>query len=189
VAAPQSPVREGLRGWWFRGGLGLALLIAFIVLVELAPWRLSPRAGWWIVGMGAPALVVGAVIAFWLAEERESKRLTRLAGASQTRQAALQVFYQAGLPLLGGAFFLFWTGYYLGAWAYDQSAFAGLDKQPRFADFFYYAVKTAFLSPPDDIVAHTRGARAGTMIELLAGIGLLGAYLSRFFRDAPRAER
>jgi hypothetical protein len=104
----------------------LALLIAFIVLVELAPWRLSPRAGWWIVGMGAPALVVGAVIAFWLAEERESKRL---------------------------------------------------------------AVKTAFLSPPDDIVAHTRGARAGTMIELLAGIGLLGAYLSRFFRDAPRAER
>jgi hypothetical protein len=188
VAAPQSPVREGLRGWWFRGGLGLAILIAFIVLVELAPWRLSPRAGWWIVGVGAPPLVIGAVVAFWLAEEREARRLARLAGASRAGQAALQVVYQAGLPLLGGAFFLFWTGYYLGAWAYDQNAFVGLDARPRFADFFYYAVKTAFLSPPDDIVAHTRGARAGTMIELLAGIGLLSAFLSRFFRTAPRAK-
>jgi hypothetical protein len=140
------------------------------------------------VAIGAPLLVIGAGVSFLLAEERESKRLSVLAGTSQTRQAVLHVFYQAGLPLLGGAFFLFWTGYYLGVWAYDQTALAGLDARPRFADFFYYAVKTAFLSPPDDIVAHTRGARAGTMIELLAGIGLLGAYLSRFRASTGRGD-
>ena len=36
------------------------------------------------------------------------------------------------------------------------------------------------VNPPGDIVAHSRGARAATMIEMLTGFGVLTAYLSSF---------
>ena len=44
----------------------------------------------------------------------------------------------------------------------------------------YYAVSTAFISPPGDILAHSRGARSATMIEMMTGFALLAAYLSSF---------
>ena len=51
---------------------------------------------------------------------------------------------------------------YVGLWwfAARSSSFTGLEPHdPRFADFFYYAVSTAFISPPGDIIAHlARGA-------------------------------
>ena len=50
----------------------------------------------------------------------------------------------------------------------------------RFADFFYTAVSTAFISPPGDILAHSRGARAATMIEMLTAFALITAYASSF---------
>ena len=48
------------------------------------------------------------------------------------------------------------------------------------ADFFYYAVSSAFISPPNDVIAVSRGARTGTMIEMLTAFALLTAYLSSF---------
>ena len=50
----------------------------------------------------------------------------------------------------------------------------------RFADFFYYAVTTAFAAPPGDLLAHSRGVRSATMIEMLTALALLAAYLSSF---------
>ena len=49
---------------------------------------------------------------------------------------------------------------YLGLWWYRPvGALAGLAVQPRFSDFLYHAVSTAFVSPPGDILATSRGAR------------------------------
>src|SRR5438093_973408 len=53
--------------------------------------------------------------------------------------------------------------------------------------FFYYAVSTAFVSPPGDVLAHSRGARSATMIEMLSAFALLTAYLSSFV-DWHRSE-
>ena len=98
------------------------------------------------------------------------------------------------MPLLGLAFFLAWTLVYLALWAiHPQEAFTGLGRAPRFADFFYYAVSTAFVSPPGDILAHSRGARSATMIEMLTGFGLLATYLASFadlkLQEGARGDR
>ena len=96
-------------------------------------------------------------------------------------EAFLLTLRRIGLLLIGLAFVLFWTFVYVGVWWWDpNNAFAGLGHRPRFADFFYVAVSTAFISPPGDILAHTRGARAATMTEMLTGAALLTAYLSSF---------
>jgi hypothetical protein len=93
----------------------------------------------------------------------------------------LLLLRRTGLPLLGLAFFLVWTIVYVGLWAFDPvHALDGLAPLPRFADFFYYAVSTAFISPPGDIFAKSRGARRATMIEMLTAFALLTAYLSSF---------
>ena len=67
-----------------------------------------------------------------------------------------------------------------------------MSDEPRFADFFYYAVSTAFTSPPEGIAAGSRGTRSATMIELFTAIALLGAYVSSFVDwqrgDARRAR-
>ena len=85
--------------------------------------------------------------------------------------AAVRVLLRrVGLPLLGLAFFLFWTFFYVGLWWYrPEATFAGLSAHPYFADFFYYAVSTSFIAPPGDIIASSRGARTATMIEMLTG--------------------
>ena len=96
-------------------------------------------------------------------------------------EAILLTLRRIGLLLIGLAFVLFWTFVYVGVWWWDPNhAFTGLGHRPRFADFFYTAVSTAFISPPGDILAHTRGARAATMTEMLTGAALLTAYLSSF---------
>jgi hypothetical protein len=78
---------------------------------------------------------------------------------------------------------------YVALWAiHPHEAFRGLGPDPRFADFFYYAVSTAFVSPPGDIVAHSRGARSATMIEMLTGFALLATYLASF-SEVVRRER
>src|SRR5439155_10923484 len=97
---------------------------------------------------------------------------------------------RTGLPLFGLVFFLAWTLVYVALWAvHPHEAFRGLPDAHRFADFFYYAVSTAVISPPGDIFAHSRGARSATMIEMLTAFALLTAYLSSFVdwyrRDPP----
>ena len=95
-----------------------------------------------------------------------------------------------GLVGLGAAFFLFWTFVYLGLWwRHPHEAFTGLGPRPRFNDFFYTSVSTAFISPPGDILAHSRGARSATMIEMLTGFAVVAVYLSSFVDcAAPRQE-
>jgi hypothetical protein len=64
---------------------------------------------------------------------------------------------------------------------HPEEAFTGLvrdGQNPRFADFFYYSVMTAFISPPNDIIAASRGARSATLIEMLTGLSLLATYLT-----------
>ena len=91
----------------------------------------------------------------------------------------LRLLRATGLPLLGLAFFLVWSFVYLGTyWYAPAAAFRGLDHPPRYADFFYYSVSTALISPPGDIIAHSRGARAATIIEMLTGLALVTTYLS-----------
>ena len=65
-----------------------------------------------------------------------------------------------------------------------------LAERPSFltADFFYYAVSTAFIAPPGDILAHSRGARSATIIEMLTGFALLAVYLSSFVDWGRRAQ-
>jgi hypothetical protein len=76
------------------------------------------------------------------------------------------------------------------AWAvHPEEAFNGLGPgEPRFADFFYYAVSTAFTSPPEGIAAGSRGARAATLIELLTAVALLTTYVSSFVDWRPGAR-
>jgi hypothetical protein len=105
-------------------------------------------------------------------------------------EAILLNLRRIGLLLVGLAFVLFWTFVYVGVWWWDpHHAFSGLSPRPRFADFFYTAVSTAFISPPGDILATTRGARAATMTEMLTGAALLTAYLSSFTLEPPGRRR
>ena len=63
--------------------------------------------------------------------------------------AILAELRRVGLPLPGLGSFLAWTFVCIGLWAvHPAEAFRGLGDTPRFADFFYYAVSTAFISPP-----------------------------------------
>jgi len=175
MARPRLPVRVGERPRFLTvGSLRLLALCGVIVAIGMLPGRLSPsEAGW--IGWTGLVLVALAVSVPFLAATR------RLAARLPLADAILLVLRHAGLVGLGAAFFLFWTCVYLTLWwRHPAEAFTGLDPSPRFADFFYYAVSTAFISPPGDILAHSRGARSATMIEMLTGFALLAAYLSAF---------
>ena len=154
----------------------LAVLSAFVVLVGMISSRMTPHDAWIIFAVGVGLAVAGAVL-FTLG----SRRLTERLALGHRAVGVLLLLRKTGLPLLGLAFFLAWTVVYIGLWAFDPvRSFDGLDKLPRFADFFYYAVSTAFISPPGDIFAKSRGARSATMIEMLTAFALLTAYLSSF---------
>jgi len=189
-----DPIAHADRPNWLSAGLiRLLVLCAFIVLVEMLRPHLSPHSAGLIAIAGAVAVLAGAAV-FVGAARRLAEHLPFLSGSQRMADALVLQLRRIGLPLLALLFFLFWTFVYLALWAiHPGEAFRGLGSDPRFADFFYYAVSTALISPPGDILAHSRGVRAATMIEMLTGFGVLTAYLSSFIdfgaeRSAPPAE-
>lgn len=167
-------------GWLSQGVLRLLLLCAAIVLIAMLRPRLT-RESATIVCIGAAVVAIVGAAAFLGATRHIARRFGFLDPAQQLADAIAVLLRRTGLPLLGLVFFLGWTTVYLALWAvHPAAAFTGLDPRPRFADFFYYAVSTAFISPPGDILARSRGVRAATLIEMLTGFGLLSAYLSTF---------
>ena len=175
-------------GWLTAGAIRLGLLSLFVVLVEMLRPRLTPERATWLVIIGAAAVIAGAIL-FLLATRRLAARLPFHDRSARVTDAVLQLLRRTGLPLLALAFFLFWTFVYLGVWAaHPEAAFVGLGPRPRFADFFYTAVSTAFISPPGDILARSRGARAATMIEMLTAFALVSAYASSFVDWQARSD-
>jgi hypothetical protein len=174
------------RGWLTGGAVRFGMLCLLIILIEMLRPRLTPHAAGVVALIGFVLLAAGAAL-FAGAARRLSDRLRFLSASARAADAVLFELRRVGLPLLGALFFLLWTFAYLALWWYDPAgAFGGLGDRPRFADFFYYSVTTALISPPGDIVAQTRGARAATMIEMLAGVALLTAYVSSFVDWSPR---
>jgi hypothetical protein len=167
-------------GWLGAGALRLGALSLFVVLVAMLRPRLTPYAAGWVVLAGGLCMVGGGVL-FALRTRSLALRLPLPGRAQRATDATFLLLRRLGLPLLGLAFFLFWTFVYMGLWwAHPPDAFRGLGESPRFADFFYTAVSTAFISPPGDILAHSRGARAATMIEMMTSFALVTAYASSF---------
>jgi hypothetical protein len=168
---------------FLRGG-ALRLLAVCIVVwaIEMLPFRLSPTGAGRLVLVGV-IVTACAVVAFAAGTQRMLRQLDVpfLSAGVARAEAFLLTLRRIGLLLVGLAFVLFWTFVYVGVWWWNPTdAFTGLGHRPRFADFFYTAVSTAFISPPGDILANTRGARAATMTEMLTGAALLTAYLSSF---------
>jgi hypothetical protein len=158
------------------GMVRLAVLAAFIVAIGMIRAHLTHDRAWILVGIGAGAAAAGVAVLLGA-----TKRIERHFAIPWASEAFLLLLRRIGLPLLGLAFFLAWTLVYVAIWAlHPGESFRGLPQAPRFADFFYYAVSTAFISPPGDVVAHSRGARSATMIEMLTAFALLTAYLSSF---------
>jgi hypothetical protein len=167
-------------GWITAGALRLGILSLFVVLVAMLRPRLTPGNAGWVTLIGALGALAGAG-AFLVATRRTALRLPLVDSTERVADAVFVVLRRLGLPLLGLAFFLLWTFVYIAVWwAHPEQAFRGLEPHPRFADFFYTAVSTAFVSPPGDIVAHSRGARAATVIEMLTAVALAGTYISSF---------
>ncbi|HEX6699167.1 MAG TPA: hypothetical protein VF101_00395 [Gaiellaceae bacterium] len=172
---------ETARPNWLTGGaLRLGLLSLFIVLTAMVRPRLTHSSAGWLLLAGVLFVVVGLAL-FSVATRRIALALPFLDRSWRLTDAVLLLLRRIGLPLLGLAFFLVWTFVYVGIWwIHPHEAFRGLDPHPRFADFFYTAVSTAFISPPGDILAHSRGARAATMIEMLTAFALVTAYAGSF---------
>ena len=157
-------------------------LCGVIVLIAMLPGRLSHDEAGFVGWIGLGGVALAASLPFLAATRRLTARLP-------IAEALLLVLRHVGLVGIGLAFFLFWTFIYVALWwRHPTEAFAGLAHSPRFADFFYYAVSTAFISPPGDILARSRGARSATIIEMLTGFAVLAAYLSSFV-DWGRRER
>lgn len=166
----------------------LGVLSGCVVLIGMISARMSPHDAWIVFGVGLAAVAVGGLLLTGMTHRLESSL-----GLGHRVEAVFLLLRRTGLPLLGLAFFLTWTLVYIGIWAVHPAiAFSGLAPRPRFADFFYYAVSTAFISPPGDVLATSRGARSATMIEMLTAFALLTAYLSSFVdwygRERPPAE-
>jgi hypothetical protein len=171
MARHRTLITPGRPRWLTRGAIRLAILCAFIVLVDMLSPRMSRDDAGIVLVVGLVALVGGAAAVV----------LATRAGTRGRAAAVLGLLRHVGLPLIGLAFFLVWTLVYIGAWWYrPDGAFSGLSVNPRFADFFYYAVSTGLISPPGDIIAGSRGARSATLVEMVTGLALLGAYLSSF---------
>jgi hypothetical protein len=175
-----TTLRATRPGWVTAGLLKLGLLSLFVVLVGMVRGHLTRTSAVVSVCVAA-ALAVLALAWFLGAARRFAHAVPLLETGERFTAGVLTELRRVGLPLLGLAFFLAWTFVYITLWAvHPHEAFRGLGDTPRFADFFYYAVTTAFISPPGDIVAASRGARSATMIEMLTAFALLTAYLSSF---------
>lgn len=185
---------DGAPRWYGRvpsAVVRLGILCLFIVVIGMIRARLTQAAAGWVL-LGCGIATVAAGLAFLGATRRVLRRVQQVTGTFRIIDAVRLLVRRTGLPLLALGFFLVWTFVYLGLWWYSpDESFLGLAKEPRFADFFYYAVSTAFVSPPGDIIARSRGARSATMIEMLTGFALLTAWLSTLFelrRESPPAE-
>lgn len=170
-----------------RAAIDFGLLCAGIVAVTMLPVRVREDDGFWV------ALVVLAVIV-GLAAFGAAIRLVQGRGALTFWTAAADLILvgarRVGLPFLGLAFFVLWTGIYVVLWlVHPDEAFAGLAAAPRLSDFFYYAVSAALLSTPQDIVATSRGVRAATLIEMLTGFAVLATYVASFTTTAASSEQ
>jgi hypothetical protein len=172
---------------WLRlAALRMGGLCVFIVAVGMIPWRLTPHSARLLVLVGALAVIAGGAV-FLTATTRLIARLPFGDRPQQLASALFLTLRRTGLPVLGLAFFCLWTLVYIWLWAlHPREAFTGLDAAPRLAEFFYYSVSTALVSPPGDIVAHSRGVRSATMIEMLTGFALLATYLVSL--TEPREE-
>src|SRR5262249_48780644 len=156
--------------------------------IGMVRWHLTTAVAWIIVAVGAGIVVVA--FAAMLGLTRAIEQRLAIPWATQAFVLALR---RVGLPLLGLVFFLAWTVVYIALWViHPEQPSTALPPEPRFADFFYYAVCTALISPPGDIFASSRGARSATMIEMLSAFALLTAYLASFVdwqrRDPPADE-
>ena len=180
IERPSDPARlpAFLRG----GGLRLlSVCVAVWILGMLSP-RVTPHQAGELVLAGVVA-VIGLAVLLATSTRRILRRLRiRLVDRSvDVAEALLLLVRRIGILVLALGFFLFWTFVYLGVWWWHPaSAFVGLDHHPYFSEFFYYAVSTAFISPPGDILAHSRGARTATMVEIVTGAALLSVYLASF---------
>jgi hypothetical protein len=170
----------------------LGLLCLCIVAIGMIRPRISDESAGWVL-VAAGLIVVGFAVAFFVATRRVASHLPLMAGSFRIVDAILVLVRRTGLPLLALGFFLFWTFVYLGLWWYrpeDSFEGIGVGEDPRFADFFYYAVMVALTSPPEGIVPLSRGVRSATMIEILTGLALLTTYVSTLFefrRQRPTA--
>jgi hypothetical protein len=177
-----------------RSGARLIILCGFIVIVAMLSPRLSPTAAGLVALIGAAGVIAGAIAFTVIA--RGVQHLGATSAGLRVAETLLATLRKLGLPILALGFFLLWTFVYLGVyWFHPTEAFTGLvinGQDPRFADFFYYAVMTAFISPPNDVIAASRGARSATLIEMLTGLSLLATYLSSLVdwpsRSTPPAE-
>jgi hypothetical protein len=174
-------------GWITAGAIRLALLSLFVILVAMLRPRLTPdNAGWVVLGGALGAVTLGILFLVATRRAAESGSGTRTGRATE---AIFLTLRRIGLPVLALAFFLIWTFVYIAVWwAHPDDAFRGLEPEPRFADFFYTSVSTAFVSPPGDILAHSRGARAATVIEMMTAFALVTAYASSFIDWHRRSE-
>jgi len=174
-------------GWMTAGAIRLALLSLFVILVAMVRPRLTPdNAGWVVLGGALGALAFGGVL---LIATRRAAQVAAPSRAGRATEAIFLTLRRIGLPVLALAFFLTWTFVYIAVWwVHPEDAFRGLEPEPRFADFFYNAVSTAFVAPPGDIVAHSRGARAATVIEMMMAFALVTAYASSFIDWHRRSD-
>src|SRR5687767_6541403 len=133
-----APVAAGRPRWLTAGTIRLAVLCAFIVGVGMIRPRLSPHSAGIVLVIGG-ALVATAAAVLFMTTRRLAARVPLLDRSQRVADAILLVIRRTGLPILGLAFFLFWTFVYLGLWWFrPEGAFVGLAPSPRFADFFYY---------------------------------------------------
>jgi hypothetical protein len=175
-----APVVARRPDWLTAGLVRLGILSAFIVAVGMIPLHLTRTSAIVLVCVAA-GVAIAVVASFAGALHRMTRALPILERGQRETDWILAQFRHIGLPLLGLALFLAWTFVYVALWAvHPHEAFKGLSPEPRFADFFYYAVSTAFISPPGDVIATSRGARSATMIEMLTAFALLTAYVSSF---------
>ena len=188
----ELPIGAMKPGWLSAGAMKFGILCAAIAGIAMLSPRIGSRGEAGAVALAGvlATLVGGGVLAFASRRlaERSSKDHRDWSPGQLAAGAFLGLIRGTGLPLLGLAFFLVWTFVHLAMYWYDAAAFAGLSARPRYADFFYYSVSTALISPPGDIIASTRGARSATIIEMLAGLALVTTYLSSFASFGGRAH-
>jgi hypothetical protein len=179
----ESPVSAARLPAVIRGaGLRLLSVCLAVWAVGMLSPRVTPHEAGVTVVVGV-AIVIGLVALLGAGTHRILRRL-RIGFVDRgvaAAEALLVLVRSIGLLVLSLGFFLFWTLVYLGVWWWHPaSAFTGLHPHPYFSEFFYYAVSTAFISPPGDILAHSRGARTATMVEIVTGAALLSVYLASF---------